>query len=106
MGVDIQGERVGAAVLSKLLGLPGLDTRYCNIIEYFNEKVYSAIILIEEWKTQLIVVTWLHFQVGKATSQFTHWNHGGWQYNDWNRLITQYDSFSMLYVNVYLFSIC
>ena len=24
-------------------------------------------------------------KVGKATSQFTRWNHGGWQYNDWNR---------------------
>ena len=28
-----------------------------------------------------------NFQVGKATSQFAHWNNGGsWQYKDWNRL--------------------
>merc|ERR1711974_97028 len=28
---------------------------------------------------------WAGYQVGRATSQFAHWNNGGsWQYKDWN----------------------
>ena len=39
-----------------------------------------------------------NFQVGKATSQFAHWNNGGsWQYKDWNRLRFNF---------IWIFSVC